>query len=279
MPYRDLRMRDSPSFENPPVTEVVIAARFRRADAYSLFTLGELAQRLAEAGFSSIEERPGYEAPVESFGSVPEQSGVSLELLTGPPPIRYWFSNEGGDELLQIQSNWFAANWRKVAPEGEYGRWESRWDAFQRWVTVFAGVVSHGDLDFDQVEVTYINHIEPTAIWSHHGDAASVFTPLALANEGFLEEPEQFSANLKYLIRTSNDENESLGRLHVSIDPGFLRPAGAPIFVMNLTARGAPLGSGLEGVRAFAEIAHEWIVRGFADLTSTAMHTVWNRLT
>ena len=279
MPYRDLRMSDLPSFKTPPVTEVVIAARFKRADGYSLLTLGELGQRLAKAGFSNIEERPGYEAPVESFGSAPEQGGVSLELLAGPPPIRYWFSNETGDELLQIQSNWFAANWRKVAPAGEYGRWGSRWDAFQRWITIFAEIVSDEDLDFDQVEVTYINHIEPVAVWNHHGDAASVFKPLAPVNEGFLKEPEQFSANLKYLIRTSPVADTSAGRLHVSIDPGFLRPTGTPIFVMNLTARGAPLGQGLEGVRAFAELAHEWIVRGFTDLTSTAMHDVWHRLT
>ena len=279
MPYCDSKMPDLPSFENPPVTEVVIAARFRRADGYSLFTLGELAQKLTEAGFPNIEERPGYEAPAESFGSVPEPIGLSLELLEGPPPIRYWFSNEAGDELLQIQSNWFAANWRRVAPGGEYGRWESRWDAFQRWITVFAGVVSQGGLDIDQVEVTYVNHIERLSVWNHHGHAASVFTPLALVNEGFLSEPEQSSANLKYLIRTSPDEKEVAGRLHVSIEPGFLRPAGAPIFVMNLTARGAPMGSGLEGVRNFAELAHEWIVRGFADLTSTAMHTEWNRVT
>ena len=179
-------MPDLPSFESPPLTEVVIAARLKRANRYSLLTLGDLARQLAKAGFSKIEERPGYEAPAESFGPASEQSGLSLELLSGPPPIRYWFSNEAGDELLQIQSNWFAANWRKVAPAGEYGRWESRWDAFQRWITVFAGVVSDGKLDFDQVEVTYVNHIEPEEVWSHHGDAALVFTPLALPQSGFL---------------------------------------------------------------------------------------------
>ena len=271
-------MPDLPSFERPPVKEVVIAARFKRANRYSILALGEIAQQMEAAGFSKIEEQPSYEAPAEEFGPTNEQNGMSLRLLPGPAPIRYWFSNDDGDELLQVQSNWFAANWKKTAPSAEYKRWRPRWDDFQRWLTVVSAAISEGELDFDQVEVTYINHIEPDNVWTHHGEAAKVFKSLALAQGEFLGVPEQCTANLQYLINADTGEENVSGRLHVSISPGFRRPEGTPIFVMNLTARGGPTGSGIEGIQGFAEVAHEWIVRGFTDLTSDAMHDAWKRI-
>lgn len=272
-------MHQLPSFKRPPVTEVVIAARFKRANRFSLPALGGMAQQMAEAGFSKTEERPAYDAPVEEFGSLAEQNSLGLELQLGPPPILYRFLNDAGDELLQVQPNWFAANWRKVDPTAVYGRWNSRWDAFQRWLTVVAESVSDGELDFEQVEVTYVNHIESLGVWSDHGDAPEVFTTLVPIRSEFLGGPEQYSTDLKFVIRSTSDEEKCLGRLHVSIQPAFRRGANTPIFVMKLTARGPATGPGVEGVQGFADIAHEWIVRGFIDLTSETMHKAWDRLT
>lgn len=270
-------MNSLPSFKRPPVTEVVIAARFKSAGGYSLPALGDLTRHLQDGGFGTVEERPGYEAPAERFGHAAERSGgLTLELLSGSPPIRYWFLNVVGDELLQVQPNWFAANWRKVAPTAEYGRWDTRWQAFERWLAVTADAFATDELEFDQVEVTYINHIEPEGVWTDHGDAPKVFTSLARAEGAFLAAPEQYSTDLQYVM-ASPAHGEQLGRLHVTITPGFRRPAGAPIFVLNLTARGAPIGPGLLGVQTFADLAHEWIVRGFADLTTDAMHKAWKR--
>ena len=79
-------MPDLPSFERPPVKEVVIAARFKRANRYSILALGEIAQQMEAAGFSKIEEQPSYEAPAEEFGPTNEQNGMSLRLLPGSGP-------------------------------------------------------------------------------------------------------------------------------------------------------------------------------------------------
>lgn len=270
-----------PSFSSPPVTEVVIASRFRPPSNYSLVTLGELARTLGAEGFPRIEEMPGYDATAEQFGSVQTQGLMSFEFLSGPPPTRYWFLNDVGDELLQLQPNWFAANWRKVEPSATYGRWDSRWEAFSRWIQETERTISGSPLEHDQVEVTYVNHIDSGQIWNHHGEAHQVFSFLAGRPSwtvGFLPTAEGASAEMKFEI-PGGEVSAPIGRLQVTVTPAFRRPGGAPIFVMNLTARGRPVSADLEGVRGFAEIAHEWIVRGFADLTTSSMHEIWDRTT
>lgn len=268
-------MSTLPSFKSPPVTEVVIGSRFQQAVDYSVVSVGQLGARLRELGFRTVQEQPGYDAPTERFGPGAMVDQVSLELLTGPPPARYWFLNDSGDELLQLQPDWLAANWRKVAPKAEYGRWESRWGAFSAWVDRAEAAVSPGKgLDHNQVEVTYINHIEPSGVWSSHSEASKVFTFLQGASGAFLQAPEQVRIDEQFVM---THDGEPVGRLHVTVVPGFRRSPAEPVFLMNLTARGKPLGDGREGVKRFAELAHEWIVRGFADLTTSDMHGAWER--
>ena len=274
--------RPLPSFASPPVTEVVISSRYKYVPTYSLLTIADLARTAASNGFVVIEERPGYDAPTERFGASVASSQVSLEILSGPPPTRYWFLNPVGDELLQLQPNWVAANWRKVAPTADYGRWDSRWSAFSTWVESVETSLTEGnsELQHDQVEVTYVNHIETKGVWQDHSDASRVFSFLANLDQrtdGFLSEPEQTTTELQFVIPDPTDSSLPLGRLHVAVTPGFKRPTNEPIFLMNLTARGRPTSSDLQGVRAFAELGHEWIVRAFADLTTPEMHLAWER--
>jgi len=61
------------------------------------------------------------------------------------------------------------------------------------------------------------------------------------------------------------------------MQPAFTVEDERPIYVLNMTARGAPLGDNLEGVLGFLDIGHEWVVRGFTAITSDVMHRVWGR--
>lgn len=269
-----------PSFGAPPVTEVIVAARFKPADRWGLVQLGELASLLGRHGFDREEQRPGFDAPAEQFGLATQGRAFELELMTGVPPVRHWLLNEDGDELLQLQQNWFACNWRKVAPDAAYGRWESRWKAFDRWIREVEDHLSSDMLVYDQVEVTYVNHIEPCDVWSSHGDAHKVFNFLSseIDDSGsFLPNREQVATDIRYVISDLRGGGNPAGRLSVTLTPGYRQPNSTPIFVLTLTARGAPLESGLDGLKAFAEMGHEWVVRGFTELTTERMHEVWQR--
>lgn len=268
-----------PSFVDPPVTEVVVSARFKPIDRWRLADLGPFAVMLADEGFVREEQRPGFDAPSERFGPGNRTPSLGLELIAGTPPLRYWFLNDQGDELLQAQSNWFACNWRKVTPDAVYGRWESRWEEFERWIGRYEAALSSTPLAFDQVEITYVNHITPNAVWTTHSDGHKVFQFLSDVRDNedtFLPIWEQASADLKFVMNSPNDPEEPLGRLGVSLKPGY--QAETPVFVLTLTARGRPVGGGLQGVKGFADLAHEWIVRGFTELTTAEMHTEWRRV-
>jgi hypothetical protein len=51
------------------------------------------------------------------------------------------------------------------------------------------------------------------------------------------------------------------------------------ILAMSLVARGAPTGTTETDVSAWFNIAHEWIVRAFDELTNVSMHKIWGKKT
>ncbi len=81
----------------------------------------------------------------------------------------------------------------------------------------------------------------------------------------------------RYIV--PDDSGEPIGRLHVLFQPAWKKADISPIFTMNLTARGKPLGEGVEGAFAFFDLGHRWIVKGFADLTTETMqYRAWERV-
>jgi hypothetical protein len=74
-----------------------------------------------------------------------------------------------------------------------------------------------------------------------------------------------------------HDGRDPAGRLHVTMQPAY-QPDGKPIIILNLTARGRPLGAGGDGYLAFMAKAREAIVLKFTELTSDEMHKKWGRV-
>jgi hypothetical protein len=71
--------------------------------------------------------------------------------------------------------------------------------------------------------------------------------------------------------------NEPFGRLHVAAEPAIRRSTGEEVYRITLTARGAPTGTGGDDVFGFLDLGREWIVRGFASITTEKMHQAWGR--
>lgn len=266
-----------PDFDEPPVVEVVLSIQFEPISGLTTAHVGLLWQRYRDR-LSVIEEHPPLLPQSEHFGP-PSPPRVNVAIEDKPPTPRVWFLNEQKTELVQVQNDRFAHNWRKVGRGQAYPRYENIRDRFREEVSGFEQFVDDenlGTLSVSQCELTYVNHIEQSETWGRHGQVEQVFRNWSPLPGGvFLPEPED--AFLQWRFRISGKDDKVAGRLHVVAQPSWLVGNMNPVWLMNLTARGGALGSGISGAFAFFDLAREWIVRGFADLTTEGMHRRWRR--
>lgn len=268
-----------PSFRRPPVTEVAAGVTFRALDKLTTPLMVEAWQTKFAKTFPKVQEQPAYIAPAENLEmpEMPPRLALSVELA---PPImpRFWFLSEDQEELLQLQRNWFACNWRKVRPDAEYSRWPSIREAFAQYYGQFLAFCESrnvGSIDVEQTEVTYVNHIEPGSAWDTLAHMDRVLRIIGTHDhELFPVEPEQTVIRLSYRIHDSRIRG---GRLHVSVEPGLRVQDMKPLIALTLTARTIPAADGPGNVLSAMDVAREWIVKCFAAITTDAAHKQWEQ--
>jgi uncharacterized protein (TIGR04255 family) len=266
----------TPKFRKPPVIEVALSVQFEPLTKLKVAHLGLLQQEFKN--FPSSETYLPL-APVEERFDIPKgRATPRIEVTQLPPFPRSWFINEDGSSLIQIQQDRFVHNWRKVSKDDEYPNYDTiskRFvDLFEKFEHFLNGE-KLGSILPVQCEVTYVNHILPNALWKHHGEAHAIFTVFrSTYSDDFLKQPEDVRIALRYLYK--NTEGVPIGRLHMNADPGYA-PDESPVIVLVNTARGPAIPPNREGVMAFLDRGHEWIVRGFASVTTTEMHEQWER--
>ncbi len=266
-----------PDFGRPPVIEVALSIQFEPLPQFCTAHIGLLWRMLRER-FPRTEQHPPRDPVFELFGVSKQPSmNVRVERVLPVPQVR--FLNERGNELIQVQQDRLVHNWRKVDDGDEYPRYPSvksrfleELDAFRR----FLASENLGDISPNQCEVTYVNHIRSGEVWRSHAELGRVVSLLSGAHsDEFLPSPQDIAARIRYVI--PGQDGTPVGRLLVSLDPAFLSADDSPVYVMVLTARGKPLGEGIEGAVSFLDLGREWVVRGFTSLTSPEMHRVWGR--
>ena len=270
-----------PEFEEPPVVEVAISIQFKALESLRTPQFGLLWSVFRAEGYSRIEEHGELEQAFEEFevSSFPKV-GVRVQAFDdAPPPPRVWFLNEPKNELIQVQRDRLIVNWRRGAHSIPYPRYTHIIERFRSALASFikfAASEKLGEVAPTQCEVTYVNHMPSGLGWSKHGEIGHVITTWeSRYSDGFLGIPEDVGFRVRY--RMDDDTGSALGRLHVGLQPAYRATDGAPIFVLNLTARGRPRPADLAGAFRMFDREHEWIVRGFASVTTTRMHELWRR--
>jgi uncharacterized protein (TIGR04255 family) len=186
-----------------------------------------------------------------------------------------FYVSRGSDFLLQVQPSRFLCNWRKQTDTEPYPRFEVTFARFLEGWQWFLSFVKEKGLGIpapNLYELTYVNqlfapaegfpqgvqHYLPVFAWKH---AQSI---------SFLPPPTGFVLALKFALP------ESKGALHVSAKQGIRRADEKPVVLLELTARGRARDDWSD-LTSWFSTAHEWIVRGFTDLTSAEGHRVWER--
>ncbi|MPZ24160.1 MAG: TIGR04255 family protein [Dehalococcoidia bacterium] len=265
-----------PDFDNPPVVEVALSVQFERLSQLRSAHLG-LFWRDLGVGFPRVEEHGPLDAAMEQFPDIPQAPIFNLRVAPGIPTPRVWFLDASGNELIQIQQDRFVHNWRKVGERDQYPRYErirSRFvdelQSFERFLAEY----DLGKLTPNQCEVTYVNHIELGEGWERFGQIDNVLKMLQSPDYAFLPEPEDVRLGVRYVME---DMANPIGRLYMSLEPRLTAESSRPILYLSLTARGRPQSPDLDSALLFMDRGREWIVRGFADITTASMHAAWGR--
>lgn len=264
------RPNDLPDFRNPPLNEVVLGIQFNPLVGYQQIHAGEI-WGLFRKEFPKSQEHPPIAPLFETFG-LPTM-GNPFGFITGAPHSRFWFLRPDEDELIQFQPDRLLHNWRKVGDEtNEYPRFESMVDRFRNEVDLLVDKYLNGlapqDLTINQCEVSYINHIVPSA-----GKPLVASDWFRFLNFGS-SEPDDFTSSFREVIVDA--DNTPQGRLICEASIG-VKADRQRILILSLTVRGAPRQSTVESAFDFLSKGRNRIVRKFVELTTDAAHTKWER--
>lgn len=278
---------DLPSFDRPPVIEVVASVQFDPPQGFNAVHLGLLWNRFRRE-FPKVEQKAPLPQVLERLGVTAQPRQFEVEFSAEPPLPRLWFVSRSGDELIQVQPDRFIRNWRAVPQLGnKYPRYRDcirpRFEADYSSFVSFLESEEFDTVEPNQCELTYVNHILPNEYWSSHSDLSAVVRCLPREFGGLLDYSTE-AINMASAHLLNDDQQQFLGRLHIKVQSAFREPRKEkegekqlPIFVVTLTARGRPAGNGMAGVMKFLDIGHRAIVNSFDRVTTTEMHKVWGK--
>jgi uncharacterized protein (TIGR04255 family) len=265
-----------PSFKKPPLVEVAWSVQFADMHWMTASHAGMFWERI-RSSFPTCQEQPPLPRQDEPEALLAPQR-PAVRFSTKPPLCRQWFISTDNSEIVQLQRDRFCFNWRKIQPTDAYPRYGHVREQFVRCWRQFGEFVERegggAPVSVDLLEMTYVNHILKGEGWSAPGDIGKVFPSITFQQEPeFLDAPKTLACQVVY------DLPGPRSRLHVTCQHVMLQePPQTEAFAMELAARGKPERADEEGMLAWFDNAHEWIVRGFADLTDkTVQSGFWER--
>jgi uncharacterized protein (TIGR04255 family) len=254
-----------PSYKNPPVNEVVCGMRFHNPDNLRIPHIGLLWDKF-RSEYPIIQHAP----PIAGAkGEIP------VDNATGLPLPRVWFINKSDDQLIQFQFDRFYFNWRRR--QDDYPRYPyviKNFESVLNTIVNFFNEFELGELKPIEYELSYINHIPKGQEWNTVDDLPRIFSDFVWKQTTgrFLPSPENV------VWQTNFPLPEKKGHLIVNLKQAIRTEDKVPLFVFELTARRLLESTSKNAIREWFDVAHEWIVRGFTDLTTHEVQKVfWKR--
>ncbi len=267
---------DLPEFKKPPVTEVVLGVEFDPLLQFKSAHAGRYWGTVA-ARYPNTEQQPPLLSSIEKFGNAFWEVQTVRLAMFDPEAVRHWFISADNNFLVQLQRDRFISNWRKSSAETEYPRYDGA--LRQRFADEYTHFKSFlrdsrlGEPTVRQCEVTYVNDVPAGAGWNDFEDALHLTSSWQCkGTDGFLGVPSNLS------IAAAYDMPDELGRLHYSFQRLRRITDQMEVIQFSLTARGKPESSSIEHIMSWMDRGREWVVKGFADLTSDKAHKLWGRV-
>jgi uncharacterized protein (TIGR04255 family) len=264
-----------PEYERPPVSEVALSIEFSPLQNWRSPHAG-IYWAQVQKEYPNTEVQAPLPSQIEKFGESQWQRPRPRVEMLNPDMNRFWFLSEPPNRLVQVQRDRFVVNWRKVKGDEVYPRYfkemrprfEREWEGYKRFVAEQKlGVVSTR-----QCEVIYVNDILKGVEWETYEESLNLFSPWwKNGSDGFLPCPENLALNGAFLFP------KEAGRLHFTVQSALRGIDEKETIRFQLIARGKPASDKDADIMQWMDLGHEWIVRGFTDLTSTHAHELWGR--
>jgi uncharacterized protein (TIGR04255 family) len=273
------RPDDLPDFKRPPITEVVLSLQFASLPKFRSAYVGLLWERF-RSEYPNISEQAPLQATFETFGAMPANPSpfLQIETLLSPPMPRFWFEEQDGAHLLQIQQDRILHNWRKRETDQDYPRYETIRDCFELDLEKFLDFLAAedlGDLRPNQCEVTYINTIDIPGEEDAHRQLQRI-TPLWTGHfaENYPLETESATVQGRFVLR---DAGNPFGRAYVTFGPAILVAQNRPVIRLEITVRGKPRNESIPEALRLLDEERSIVVRTFAAVTTPEMWEIWGR--
>ncbi len=267
-----LRPSHLPDFGNPPLNEVVLGVQFAPARGYTQLSAGAV-WALYKSDFPLTQEMPPIAPAFETYGLHAVNPILDFGMVAGAQHDRFWFLSPDKSELIQFQNDRLLHNWRKVGDGANaYPRFESMIDKFEselKRLEIFFGGLSPQAISCNQVEISYINHIEA----GHVGTPTEISKWLRVLDFGS-EEPDDVSMSFRRTI--VGDDGSPLGRLHCQLGTAADIQAKRK-YVLIFTMRGAPREPNIPSALDFLKKGREFIITEFTARTTDSAHLAWER--
>jgi uncharacterized protein (TIGR04255 family) len=262
-----------PDFNNPPLNEVVLGVQFSQPNGYQQILAGKVWDLFRE-DYPLVQEQMPLQPTFEVFG-LPSQGTIINHLNFGVGSLlhsRYWFLNKNGDELIQFQQNRLLHNWRKIGDQtNQYPRFESMIQRFERELNKFqnyVGSLETQELQINQCEISYINHIVGTNGITNFSDWLNFISDEKMMLDDF---------NLRFSEVINDNDNKPIGRLVCEASLGITKESNWMI-LCTFTVRGAPESNTINSALEFMIKGRDLIVNKFSELTTDFAHEKWGRL-
>ncbi len=262
-----------PQFGNPPVVETVLGVQFDPLAGFSTAHAGSYWTTIRSEWPTIVEVAELPEA-FERFGDERVWGREGIHVRPGTAPNRVQIINTAEDRMIQIQRSRFIYNWRKR--NGHYPSFAAILPEFREKLaafTEFVRVVGLGDVQLNQWEVTYVNHLPRGALWDSPKDWRHIFPGFfAPADNVDGQRLESSGGEWSYVL----GQNE--GRLHVKIRHARVGgPTGPEALALTFTARGPVSPEQALQIDQCLRRGHEAIVSSFVAMTSGKAHEAWKR--
>jgi uncharacterized protein (TIGR04255 family) len=261
-----------PSYISPPVIETVLGVQFEPLENFTNAHLGAFWSFLDRSEWTDTSNAPALQSQFERFEETAWARLGAQFTLSQDVSSRLRIKNADHNRMIQVQNGRLHFNWLGK-DGGTYPRYETLKEGFD-WAytafTEFAKQEGLGEIQPNQWEITYVNHILKGTVWDTPDDWSRFFLLLGeVSREGDLEH-EGFTGQWRFVIP------EKKGRLHVEWQQGAKEDAKQEMVRLTFTARGSVGNDEAElTVSSGLDLGHQTIVRSFQTFMSDEANKAW----